>query len=145
MTRHSYLAMAILLFGVCGVHGQDAKGEFPQQRFVGDWVNVDNATRGTKRLAISKEGESWFIQTWGSGMKDGKPEIPHTKVSLFLLGDSVTGKSLPYGFASWDNGFADRHLTLRLDNEQLIVEHFTLFKDQSKRSNYRSVMKFQKK
>ena len=52
--------------------------------------------------------------------------------------------SLKYGFASWDHKFADTHLTLRLEKGELVVESYTVFKDKSGRSNYRSKATFKK-
>ena len=75
----------------------------------------------------------------------GGGEIPWKKVSLSLLGDNVGAKSLPYGFATWEFGFAVTHLTVRVEREELILESLTIFKDNSGRSNYRTVEKFKKK
>ena len=128
--------------GLCSVAGQEKAASSPQERLVGGWVNADKDTRGLKRLAVAKKDDTWSIEAWGSG---GGGEIPWGKTSLALLGDSAGSKDLPYGFASWDPGFAVTHLTLRLEKDELVVDTFTIFKDKSGRSNYRSVQRFKKK
>ena len=46
---------------------------------------------------------------------------------------------MKYGYATWDHKFAEMHVTLRLEKSWVMtVEDFTIFKDKSKRSNYRT-------
>jgi len=63
---------------------------------------------------------------------------------LHLLGDSVEATEMKYGIASWDHKFKDMHLTIRLEKGELVVEDFNVFKDDSGRSNYKSVYKLKK-
>ena len=49
------------------------------------------------------------------------------------------------GFATWDHRFADTYLTLRVENERIVGESYTLFKDKSDRPHYRSHYEFKKK
>ena len=72
-------------------------------------------------------------------------ELPAGKTNLTFLGDSVESKVLPYGFATRDAGFAVKYQTLRMEKGELVVETFTIFKDKSGRSNYRSEERFKKK
>jgi hypothetical protein len=109
--------------------------------FVGKWVNADKDTRGLTRIEVSGKDGKWTIQAWGMG---GGGEIDQGKVTLNLLGDSVGDKEMKYGFASWDHKFADTHLTLRLEKGDLVVEDYTVFKDNSRRSNYRSKSTFKR-
>jgi hypothetical protein len=109
----------------------------------GKWKNTDENTRGLRRLVISKDGNDWIIQTWGSG-GGGAFEIDQGKTKLHILGDNVGDKSAKYGFATWDHGFKETHLTLGLENGNLIVEGFNIFKDKSGRANYRSKYEFKK-
>jgi hypothetical protein len=131
-----------LFFGFCSIAGQEKAASSPQERLVGGWVNTDKNTGGLKRLAVAKKGNSWSIEAWGSG---GGAEIPWGKTSLALLGDRVGAANLPYGFATWDPRFAVIHLTLRMEKDELVVQTFTIFKDNSRRSNYRSVERFKKR
>jgi hypothetical protein len=109
--------------------------------FAGKWVNVDDKTGGLPRLEISKKDKAWTIQAWGAG---GGGEIDQGKVTLHLLGDNVGDTTMKYGIASWDHKFKQTHLTLRLENGELVVEDFNVFKDDSGRSNYRSTYKLKK-
>ncbi len=134
MTHVLSLSVIALVLGSSSVVADEA--------FEGKWVNVDDMTRGLTRLEISKKDKAWAIQAWGATMP---VESDIGKVTLHVLGDSVGDKKMKYGFASWDKKFADTHLTLRLEQDELVVETFTVFKDESGRSNYRKVEKFKKK
>ena len=130
MTRVLMLSMIVLALGASHVLADD---------FEGKWVNVNDKTGGLTRLEVSKKDKGWEIQTWAAA----KPmERELGKATLHLLADSVGEKQMKYGFASRDSKFADTHLTLRLENGELVVESFTVFKDGSGRSNYRKVEKF---
>ena len=129
--------------GLWSVADEDKATAPPQERLVGGWVNIDKDTRGLKRLAVAKKDDTWSIAAWGSS-GGGKGESPWGETGLALLGDSVASKYLPYGFATWTPGFAVVHLTLRLEKDELVVETFMLFKDNSGRSDYRSVYRFRK-
>jgi hypothetical protein len=65
-------------------------------------------------------------------------------VALHLLGDTIGDTKMKYGFAFWESGFAMKYRTVRLEQSELVVELFTVFKDGSKRSNYRNTHKFKK-
>jgi hypothetical protein len=133
MTRIVPFAVFVLVVAATRASADDT--------FVGKWFNVDDKTRGLTRIEVSKNEKGWTIQAWGAG---GGGEIDQGKVALWLLGDSVDDTRMKYGFASWDHGFAETHLTLRLEKHHLVIEDFTIFKDNSGRSNYRSPYKFRK-
>ena len=59
-------------------------------------------------------------------------------VAVLDVGDGLGG------IASWDHGFVETHLTLRLVGDELIAAEFNVFKDDSGRSNYRARYKFKK-
>lgn len=115
-----------------------------QEQLIGEWINVDKQA-GTKRVVITKEEDSWSINTWGSQRAGGTTEIPHKERQLHLLGSSVMAESLDYGFASYDAGFKEVHNVVHLEKEQLIVETFNVFKDETGRSNYRLRDVFERK
>ena len=106
---------------------------------IGEWAN---ASSGLK-LKITQDAKSSSIEAWAAG-GGGTTEIPWGKTPLDRLGDNVAATNLPYGFATWDHGFKLTHLTARLDGDQLVVETFSVFKDGSGRSNYRTVEKLSK-
>lgn len=76
-------------------------------------------------------------------MEGGTKENDLGQHPLHLLGDSVADESMKYGFASWELKSAITHyLILRTDDDQLVVETFRIFKDDSDRSNYRVLERF---
>jgi hypothetical protein len=107
----------------------------------GEWKNIDNATRSLTQLNISRTGRTWTIQAWG---RCQPADCDWGRVTLMVLGDSVTDNSPMYGFAHWDAGFKETQLTLRADGEELAVETYSCFKDNSGRANYRSVERFRR-
>jgi hypothetical protein len=133
MTRIVPLACLTLLLGAVPL--------LADEPFAGKWANADDKTRGLTRIEIAKTAKGWAIQAWGAA--DGG-ERDHGKVTLHLLGDSVDATEMKYGFASWDHKFVDRHLTLRIEKDRLIVEDFNIFKDGSNRSNYVARYEFKK-
>jgi hypothetical protein len=118
----------------------------PQDQLVGEWVNINNQTRtAAKRVVISKNNDTWFIKKWASGGRAPKIEIPDEERKLHLVGSNVVDKSLTYGFASYDAGFKEDHTIVHIEKDQLVVETFNIFKDDSKRSNYRTRETFERK
>jgi hypothetical protein len=143
--RCGIVVVALWLFpGFCSIVGQEKALSPPQERLVGGWINVDKDSGALKRLAVAKKDDTWSIEAWGAG-GGGTLEIPWGKTSLALLGDNAGAKDLPYGFATWNPGFQVKHLTLRIEKHELFVETFSIFKDKSGRSNYRSVERFKKR
>ena len=115
----------------------------PQDQLLGTWTKMDEQGRTSGRLSITKRGDSWTIEAWVAGGGNA-PEIAWGPTSLTLLGDNVGAADLPYGFATWDFGFKVTHLTLRLAKDELVAEEFDIFKDNSGRSNYRTVATLKK-
>jgi hypothetical protein len=138
--------------------------------FAGKWSNADANSSGITRIQISKSGKTWTIHAWAIG--DGG-ELDQGETALSLLGDSVfcplcveppkptiaglregvpmktpnAVSRLPvmkYGFAHWDYKFKDTYLTVIREKDNLIVEDFNIFKDESQRTNYRLRYLFQK-
>jgi hypothetical protein len=61
-------------------------------------------------------------------------------------GDSDEEKTMnKYGFAVWDHKFAKSHVTMRVQNDQLIVEEYRIRTDKSDGPNYRNRYEFKKK
>jgi hypothetical protein len=130
--------------------------------FTGTWCNVEDPPVGLGRLEISTEGKIGTIRVWTDcdlryeevvrlSANTGchveypqEPAAPSAVATLHLLADDVCDAEMRYGIASWDHGFVETHLTLRLEGDELIAEDFNVFKDDSGRSNYRARYKFKK-
>jgi uncharacterized protein (TIGR02996 family) len=133
-----------------------------QTSIKGTWGASDDRTEGLLRLDIGTEGQTWTIRAWtecdvrneevhrleaaaASGPDHMPlPFVPPALATLHLLADDVCDAEMRYGIASWDHGFMNTHLTLRLEGDELIAEDFNVFKDHSGRSNYRGQYKFKK-
>lgn len=133
-----------------------------QTSITGTWGASDDRTEGLLRLEISTEGTTWTIRAWADcdvrnealylselqawrGDPDHQPEpISPPVATLHLLADTVCDTEMKYGIAFWDHGFKETHLTLRFEGDELIAEDFNVFKDGSRRSNYRAQYKFKK-
>jgi uncharacterized protein (TIGR02996 family) len=129
--------------------------------FAGTWANIDEQTDGWARLDISAAGTTGTIRAWteydfqyheeelrrsaeAHDPVHHPPPEPPPLGTLHLLADSVCDTDLKYGIGFWDCGFVERHMTLRLDGDELVAEEFNVFKDDSGRSNYRWKARFRK-
>src|SRR5262249_20591379 len=127
----------------------------------GTWGASDGRTEGLLRLEIGTEGKRWTIRAWSecevryeaarrasadavSDPDHPPPYDPPPLATLHLLADTVCDTEMKYGIAFWDYGLKETHLTLRLEEDELIAEDFNVFKDDSGRSNYRTQYKFTK-
>ena len=115
---------------------QDTSIPSPQERFLGEWVNIDPAAGGVTKLNVYKDGDSWMIQGWG---KCQPTDCDWEKVTLNLVGSSIGDKSFEYGFAIWDFEHKSTYLTMKLDGNQLIIEIIDIYHDESNRSNKRKL------
>lgn len=132
-------ALSCLAIPVCSA--DDKKNALPQSRFLGTWVPIAKDRSGLKRIDITRSGKSWTIHVWAFATFT---EIDWGTVPLHLLGSDVASRSFDYALAVWKPDFADKYMTLHIENNRLVVEQFTLFTDGSKRSNYRSIERFKR-
>ena len=91
------------------------------------------------RLTRTNDGRSCSIEWLPGFANDSEKGFKPTRFDL--LGDNVGATELPYGFAMWDHGFKLEYFTARLENDELVLESYSIFKDGSGRSNYRQVGK----
>jgi RNA polymerase sigma factor (sigma-70 family) len=120
-----------------------------EDAFPGEWVWADGQKGGFLRIAIAEMKDGWSIQAWGEA--DGG-EHDQGKTALTLLrdyeakGDTDEEKTMnKYGFAIWDHKFKKSYVTLRVENDRLLVEEYCIFTDRSERPHYRSRYEFKKK
>lgn len=107
-----------------------------QHRFIGTWLNDDQETRSITKLEVAQQGNKWSIQAWGACEPD---DCDWGKTELFLLGDTVDAKDLPFAFATWTHDFKTTHIVLRIEAATLVAETYDIFTDVSHRSNCRRV------
>jgi RNA polymerase sigma factor (sigma-70 family) len=120
-----------------------------EDAFPGEWVFADGQTGGLIRIVITKGKDGWGIQAWGTA--SGR-QVDQGKTTLTLLRD-YEGKGATdeektmnkYGFAILDQKFVKRYMTLRVENDRLLVEDYSIFTDDPDRPNYRSRYEFKKK
>jgi hypothetical protein len=138
-------AIGCLLASTFVASAQDKKAPLPQEALVGEWANGTKEGPGVfTRFVVFQKGDAWSIEAWFNA--GGDKEVPMGKVTLSLLGDNVQAKSLPYGFATWDDKTQTIHMTLRLEKDEVVAETFTILKDKSSGgSNFRTQEKFKKK
>jgi hypothetical protein len=134
-TRLILVACAPFLIGPNAVVAADHV-QRSQDRFVGHWTHENPETRGLTKIVIRKDDNDWLIRAWGACEPE---DCDWGETKLSLLGDSADAQDLPYAFATWDHGFANTHIVLRIKAATLVAETYDIFKDNSERSNYRSV------
>ncbi len=110
------------------------------QTLEGDWGDPEAGR--VMRLTRTNDGRSCSIEWLPGFANDSEKGFKPTRFDL--LGDNVGATDLPYGFAMWDHGFKLEYFTARLENDELVLESYSIFKDGSGRSNYRQVGKMKR-
>jgi hypothetical protein len=156
--RHEFvLAIGWLLVSICSASPEEKPAPLPQESFVGEWVidteaTPKEATVVIPRFVVTNKDKDWSIKAWwDNGGGPGVGEVPLEKVTFSLLGDDRNSKARQYGFAAWElkgEGKAGMtiHLTLRSEKDKLVVETFTIIKDnKSGGENIHTLGKYKKK
>jgi|GEM_PF-6453213 len=117
---------------------------YPSSRgkFVGEWINVDPGTAGITRLVISKTRRGRKIKAFGQCHPE---DCDWGTAELNLIGDNVSDYDPSWAMARWDKGFAETTLVFHFSDTALVVESYTVFKDDSGRANYRSIYRFRRR
>jgi hypothetical protein len=110
------------------------------QTLEGDWA-VPEAGH-VMRLTRTNDGRSCSIEWLPGFANDSEKGFKPTRFDL--LGDNVGATELPYGFAMCDHGFKTEYFTARLENDELVLESYSIFKDGSGRSNYHGGRKYKR-
>ena len=108
---------------------------------LGEWVNVDPATRGITGVVIAPGRSGLAIQAWG---RCHPRDCEWGETPLHLVANSVDDRAYKGAFAVWNAGFATKYVTVTRCKDQLVAVVMTIFKDGSNRSNFRSVQFFRR-
>ncbi len=95
----------------------------------GTWLSEE------MKFTIAGSGDNLNIHGWGKC--GGTGWCDWDTVSLSLVGPSVTSRSYTHALAVWEKGFVTLYVVFKFDSGNLTVEAFSIFHDQSMRSNYR--------
>jgi hypothetical protein len=113
-------------------------------QFAGYWTNVDPNTGGTTALEIAVSDSTVNVHAWGKchpsdcdwGTTTAYPFAPDVSSDI-----SNNAQAL---LAIFDAGFSETTLVIKLDGDNLQVDNYDRFKDNSGRSNYLATYTFQK-
>lgn len=112
-------------------------------QFAGKWVNTDPNTRGLSSLQIDVRGRRLRIQAWGKchpsdcawGQAIGTAHSPSVQANQLDTVEAVT--------TLYITSFSQTILVIRpIEGDQLRVESFTKFTDESSRADYTQVETF---
>lgn len=106
------------------------------QDFVGTWVNVDSSTRGITRLVVTAPQPNVLkIQVFG---KCQPTDCNWGTTQLTTYGTSVQDADSKAATATYKQSFANSFLTMALrgNKNQMLLQSFTQFTDNSGRQNY---------
>ena len=87
----------------------------------GAWIMTEGRGVPSVEITSTRAGGaqfSWWADTVPENTKYGP-------FKMVLLGDSISDKSLKYGYATEDAGFCEHVFFLKLDGEQLVLEMLT--------------------
>jgi len=137
-------ALLVLLLAHPGLAAAPS-AKLPQDRFVGMWSNTVPPPGEHHRVEITKADAGFQIRI--AGLQAPHPAEPQwgKRMTLHLLGPHPrtqkphsSNRARSYGWANWDYEDSNKYVVLHLENDQLILEVYTLFKGNSKRSHYRT-------
>ncbi|MEH1934507.1 MAG: hypothetical protein V7L14_12470 [Nostoc sp.] len=110
--------------------------------FIGTWVNKDANTPNITRLVItSGSGNKLNIQVFG---KCHPSDCDWGTAPLLTYGINVQDTNHKYATANYNKGFANSFLTLGSARQEVLLQGYTQFLDNSGRQNYYSREHFQK-
>jgi hypothetical protein len=101
---------------------------------LGRWRNSEPAARGLVEIAIEDDAGDLAVRALGSG-EEGPVDWGPARSGVFACLDEAGKASLSL-LATWDFGFLETHLQLRLPAGALASAGFNVFKDGSGRPSY---------
>jgi hypothetical protein len=97
---------------------------------LGDWINYDLSSRNIATLTIARRGETVILRITGAPDTDWG----ETAVDPFSL--TPAGVEAAAFRAAYDFDFAQIAILAYLNKRLLVVDAYTIFQDDSGRSNY---------
>lgn len=138
---HRTLTAVLLVVSSLGLTASANAAE-PAKSLQGDWSNTDTKTRGITRIRISHAADGYRIEAWGACHPT---DCEWGRVPLEVFAPSVSEEAQAFAMATWEPGFSRTHVTLEVRDGKLHATSYTIFLDNSKRSNYRSEYQFQRR
>ena len=115
------------------------------QDFVGNWVNVDSNTRGITRFVVTApQPNTLKVQVFG---KCHPTDCAFGTTQFITYGNSVQDTNHKEGTATYRQSFANDFLTFALEGankNQILLQSFTQFTDNSARQNYFAQYRFKR-
>ncbi len=102
---------------------------------VGGWVSENPNTSGITSLNVAASDEGLTSHAWGACVPN---DCDWSAVPMHTLGTSIGDATPERSAANWDHGFSTVFMTTHLSGGDLVVEKYTVFHDDSGRSNYYS-------
>lgn len=102
---------------------------------LGRWHNAEHNAPGIRTIEVERAGDGLAVRAQGSGGRQGPTTWGEAKVEVFACRDETGGRSLAT-LASWDFGFMETQLQLRVPAGVLALCSFNVFKDESGRADY---------
>jgi len=136
--------LSLLLCAGCDLlfPGPDELTAITRGDFFGAWKNVDSDTGGCTRFEIYEDDQAQLMfQGYGACHPTDCVWAP---VPMTMFSDSVSDDVEKYGLWIRGDGFADRVGILEFVGSRLQLTLFTVFTDESGRSNYRSIDLFRR-
>lgn len=106
---------------------------------VGGWVNEDQDTRDMSKFVIAQNNGNGTaplrVKAYGACTPT---DCDWGQEPMHLVGSSISDETPYRAVARWDHGFSTAFIVTRLQGSELVYEKYTVFHDDSDRSNYYS-------
>jgi hypothetical protein len=97
---------------------------------LGDWMNYDLSTRNIAALTITRRGDHVILRITGA------PDVDWGEAAVEPFSLTTAGGEAAAFRASYDFDFARIAILAYLNKRLLVVDAYTIFHDDSGRSNY---------
>ena len=102
-------------------------------KIVGGWINEDVDTGNLEKIRFAETDEGLSAHAWGAC---GDSLCDWGSTPTHLVGSSISDSTPHFAVSNWEHSHAEVFTTSRVRGGDLIVEKYTVFTDDSGRSNY---------